>query len=308
MGYLFIALALIAGVTKGYCGKKTSGIVKVSRDAVFLNTVRMLICIIFGFLFCLILGNKISDFSISNKTLLISLVSGIANAFFVVLWLLLTKSNAYMLVEVFLTMSVFVPTILCRFIYNESIVVFQWIGLVLLVVASFLMCLYNLSLKKSFSIKSLLLLILCGASNGFASFSQKWFTKSIENGVVAVFNFYSYIFSFIVLLIYFIFYQIISNKYNEEKGFTFVKKFNVSSYLYIFIMAVCLFLHSFFSTSATNYLDAVQIYPIMQGGSLVLSLLMSRIVFKEKINKYCILGIILAFVALIFINVFPSVF
>ena len=49
MGYLFLAAALAMGVTKGSCGKKTSGLVKETADALRMNTLRMLFCILFGF-------------------------------------------------------------------------------------------------------------------------------------------------------------------------------------------------------------------------------------------------------------------
>ena len=34
MGYLFLAIALFAGATKGYCGKMTSGYVNEYKDAI----------------------------------------------------------------------------------------------------------------------------------------------------------------------------------------------------------------------------------------------------------------------------------
>ena len=39
MGYLFLALALAAGITKGYCGKKTSFAIK-SNSHVYLSDLR----------------------------------------------------------------------------------------------------------------------------------------------------------------------------------------------------------------------------------------------------------------------------
>ena len=49
MGYLFLVLALASGLTKGFCGKKVSGFVKESRDAMLANFLRMTICIAIGF-------------------------------------------------------------------------------------------------------------------------------------------------------------------------------------------------------------------------------------------------------------------
>lgn len=54
MGYLFLLIALFAGVTKGYCGKKTSGYTTGFRDAISANSIRMLLCTAIGFVLILI--------------------------------------------------------------------------------------------------------------------------------------------------------------------------------------------------------------------------------------------------------------
>ena len=46
MGYLFLAISLLAGITKGYCGKKTSGYVNGYSGAMLANFVRMFFCIV----------------------------------------------------------------------------------------------------------------------------------------------------------------------------------------------------------------------------------------------------------------------
>ena len=55
MGYLFLALSLLCGATKGFCGKKTSGFVREYKDAMFANFIRMLFCIAIGFALLLLL-------------------------------------------------------------------------------------------------------------------------------------------------------------------------------------------------------------------------------------------------------------
>ena len=71
---------------------------------------------------------------------------------------------------------------------------------------------------------------------------------------------------------------------------------------YVTVMSLCLFLHSLFSTMAAGYLTSSQLYPLMQGGSLVLSMLMSAVCFGEKINIRCVIGIGITFAALLCIN------
>ena len=73
---------------------------------------------------------------------------------------------------------------------------------------------------------------------------------------------------------------------------------------YVAIMSVCLFANSFFKTLAANYLTAAKLYPLNQGMSLVIASVMATVLFKEKMTVKCIIGMILAFSALILINLF----
>jgi drug/metabolite transporter (DMT)-like permease len=205
-----------------------------------------------------------------------------------------------MMVEVFLLLGVIVPIVLCRILFAEAIGVWQMIGIAMLLVAVFIMCTYNKSIKGSLSPAALALLLLCGLSNGIADFSQKLFVRTRPEGSAAAFNFYTYVFAAVVLLIaYAVFRQI-----DKKGGLQPRKPIDVINpiWIYVLIMAVCLFANSFFKTRAAHYLDAVQLYPLNQGCSVVLSLLMSAVIFKEKVNAKCILGICLSFVSLLLIN------
>jgi hypothetical protein len=113
MGYLFLTVALAAGITKGYCGKKTSFAVKSNSDSMIMNVLRMVLCIVIGFLL-LLAQNGLSSLAQSRQALLIAALSGVASAVFVVSWLLSVKVGAYMMVEVFLLLGVTVPIVLCR--------------------------------------------------------------------------------------------------------------------------------------------------------------------------------------------------
>ena len=300
MGYLFLSIALAAGITKGYCGKKTSFAISSNSDSMIMNVLRMCICIVIGFLL-IVVQNDIGSLRVDGFMMLVTALSGVASAAFVVSWLLSVRTGAYMMVEVFLLLGVIVPIVLCKVLFAEAIGVWQIAGIVLLLVAVFIMCTYNSSVKGRISISSFALLLLCGLANGFADFSQKLFVRSRPNGSVAAFNFYTYVFAAVTLVIAYIVFRE-ADKKGENKPrapFAVIKPI----WIYVLVMAICLFANSFFKTRAAHYLDAVQLYPLNQGSSVVLSLLMSAIVFKEKVNARCIVGICLSFVALLMINI-----
>lgn len=71
---------------------------------------------------------------------------------------------------------------------------------------------------------------------------------------------------------------------------------------YVLVMALCLFANSYFKVLASGYLTATELFPLNQGAAIVLSTLMSATLFKEKITVRCVIGLVLAFAALLIIN------
>ena len=299
MGYLFLAVALAAGITKGYCGKKTSFAIITNSDSMIMNVLRMMLCVIIGFVLMLA-QNQLSSLAQSGQALLIAALSGVSSAIFVVSWLLSVRIGAYMMVEVFLLLGVTVPIVLCRIFFAEEIAPWQIAGIAVLLVAVYIMTTYNSSIKGKMSPAAIGLLLLCGLSNGIGDFSQKLFVKTVPEGSVAAFNFYTYVFAAIVLAVAYLVFRSVDKKSGAEPRPPF--KVIKPIWYFVLIMAVCLFANSFFKTLAAQELDAVVLYPLNQGCAVVLSLLMSSIIFKEKINAKCIVGICLSFVALIMIN------
>ena len=176
MGYLFVTAALTAGAVKGYCGKRTSGFMNKTSDAVFINMIRMFFCISIGFAVIAFQGN-ISLIAADAKTIAISFASGIMTAFFVISWLISVKQSAYMMLDVFLMLGVIVTIICSFFAFGEPIRINQWIGFAVLIIAVGLMCSYNNKIKAKLTPRSVFLLAVCGISNGLADFSQKAFVK-----------------------------------------------------------------------------------------------------------------------------------
>ena len=298
MGYLYLLLALAFGLTKAYCGKRTSGAATCFYNAILINFVRMCLCIAVGLLFVFMDG--ISSLACTSpKLLLISLLSGISVACFTVSWLLAVRTNAYMIVEVFVMGGVAVPLILCRILYREAIGWVQIIGLLLLLVAVYCMCTYRHKEKVSLSLPNFLLKLLCAISTGISDFSQKLYVKEIANASISVFNLYTYIFASIFLV-----GLCIGLKPKGTDNTQPSPRVLKPIFLYVVIMAACLFLNAYFKTLSAKHLDAVLLYPLNQGCAVVLSLVMSVVLFKEKTTAKGIIGIALSVVAVILINMF----
>lgn len=296
MGYFFLALSLISGTVKGYCGKKTSNYTKEYKSAVFASCIRMLLCMAIGIV-CVFVGGNAKYLMLHADALFISALSGISTAVFVVSWLISVKKSAYMMLDIFLTSGIVIPLVLCNIFFGETVTFIQWAGFAVVMIGVFIMGSYNNGLKEKINAKSLLILILCGASNGIADFSQKLFIRKTQEIPIVVFNFYTYVFSSIVL---FVLYFICQNRTQEcvQK-----QKDIYKMYIYIFVMSICLFAYSYFKTSAAVFLDAAKLYPLSQGGALILSSIMSSLLLGEKITVKSFIGTFFAFVGLLAINV-----
>ncbi len=310
MGYLFLAIALLCGAIKGYCGKKTSGMMKRPSDSFIISLVRMIFCIGIGIITVLL--DKDASLALPLPALLVSLAAGVTSAVFVITWILSVRTGAYMMVDVFLTAGVIIPIVSCSLMYGEEITLIQIIGCALILVAVFIMCSYNNSLKAKITLPSLLLLLLCGAANGCTDLLQKVYMHD-RVGTVSVFSFYTYVSATVTLAVCVIGIKVFEKlkeskaiKLGEtvEKSTATYQKLDFKHLLpYIAVMAACLFFNSFCKTLAADSLDAIVISPISQVGGMLLSSLMAVIFFKEKLNKKGILGIVVALAAMLLINI-----
>jgi len=299
MGYLFLAAALLTGAAKGYCGKKTSGSLNTYSDAMLSNLVRMVLCVFIGFAL-LVLQGKATLLATDSRALAIMLLSGVSTSTFVVSWVISVKRGAFMMLDVFLFLGILVPMLLCGWFYNEPVRPTQWLGFAILCVAAWLMCSYNASIKGKMNLRDGLLLVLCGLSNGLCDFSQKSFRFYYPQGDASVFNFYTYLFSVLVLLACFLLFS----KKERTDGTAPRSPAQVLRPIiwYIVIMSACLFFNSFFKLQAANYLTAPQLYPLERGGGIILATFMSSVFFQEKITPRCIVGLVIAFAALLIMN------
>ena len=299
MAYLFLALVLLSGATKGYCGKKTSGYVKTVQDSFRQNLLRMTLCVAISALLLLLRGN-ISALAVTPAALLPALCGGICTVGFVVFWQLTVRKNAYMMVDVFLTLGTIVTVLACRLFFGDAIRPIQWLFMAMLVVASFVMSSYNNSLNGRMSPTALVLLLACGLCNGLVDFSQKWFTHAFPNDDAAAFSFYTYVFAVLTLSVV----LLLTGRHNQSAEDEKHASLPGNVIAYIVVMAICLFANSYFKTLAGALMNPALLYPVCQGGALILSLIMCRIFFKEKITVKCLIGIALAGGAMICLNIF----
>lgn len=296
IGYLFIALAMVGGTAKAYCGKRTSGLIRTTTDAVYMNTVRMALCIVVGFAIALWQTGSLSSFALPTVGMAISVLSGVCQAGFVLFWLLSVKTGAYVMVEVFILLGTILPIIVCQICFDETTRPLQWVGYLVLLCAVFLLCSYNNTIKTKLNAKSYALLFAAGITNGLSDLSQKLFTRLQPMESKAVYSFYTFLFAAMVLGI--VLFSLRGHGNGAENTVTRNRKL----YFYIGVMAAGLFVYNYFKTCAAEIVPAAEMYPLMQGISLVITIVMAALLFGERITWKSALGIALTFAALCMMN------
>lgn len=287
MGYVFIVLTVIMNVVKGFFSKKVSLTTDELTDNINISLIRSALCAICGALFVFEIM-----FEMPVKGLAICAVSGIFLALTYTFLLIALKTDAYMFAST-ANNSGFIVAVVCGVLFfGEQLTLFNFFAVVFIIAAIMLMAKYQTELKKkpTFNDIAILLgLLLCA---GLSSVSQKWFTREFPNITANLFTYYSFVFSTLFLLLIRFFFK---GKKPIKAQMSSLKPILPL----IFIMSVVLYAATFFQTKAARLLDAVVLYPLLNGLSLIAGSLMAWIAFKEKPDRYSIIGVILVFIAMV---------
>lgn len=301
MGYLFLAIAVFFGVAKGFFGKKTGNFVENTSISVFLSMIRLAFCVAFGILMLIpqFIQNGAEILKINGEVLFNSVISGVSNAAILVIWLLVIRQGALVLIDIFGLIGALVPLVYSNIFFDEPLKANHLIGFVLLGFSVWLLCSYNNSVKPKITFKLASLLGIFALACGTGDLTQKIFVMQTGGKVsTSVFNFYTYLFACSVLAIIYIFIKLKSFSLKKEKA-TRIEK---TVFIYVMLMAVCLYLNLLFKTVSANYMNATNIYPLYQGALMISNCFAAALFFKEKINYKSICGIFIGVSALCIIN------
>ncbi len=295
IGYLYLTLALIAGLTKGLFGKKVSRDVITLKDGFTVNTIRTVFCALVGFLVAIIQVG-INGFYLSVPSLIVCLASSIFMAMFSMSWLYAYKSEAYVFLNIFTMLGSVVTALLGWAIYGDKIRTGQIAGFILLFVAVYIISLYNKNIKGKMSKRAIFTLLIGGVGVALSDFMQKVFVKQ-NLGEPSVFTFYTYFLMIIPQII-----ALVLFKFNKStpKNPTLCNKRHI---LIFFVISSALYLNVIMKTMAVGYIPSTRLYPTLQGANLIASALCASLFFKEKITAKSIIGISIALVAVIVMNI-----
>lgn len=314
MLYVVLLCALACITIKGYSGKKVSCNIKNSKDPYVFSLIRMVFCILIGLGF-VVVENSARFLLPELKMILICVLSGAANAAFLVFWMIAVRKNSMVTVDVGLTLGSLIPSVLCLLIFKEAFSVSKMIGFAFILLATFILSSSN-SNKREKSFVGMALVAIAAIGDGMASFSQQLYKHfytaegSRVGSVVypkTIFHLYTYVFTALILLTVIICYSIIEAKKRtkSKQNVTYERSLTAKIVLHIFIMAACLFAANYLQTVATTdyKMPSQMMYPIVRGGTLVTVNIVAMAFFGEKITKRSVSGTLVALVGIVIMSV-----
>ena len=145
----------------------------------------------------------------------------------------------------------------------------------------------------------LLVLIIGCLGASLSDFLQKVYVKEIGKSS-ACFNFYTYAFGTVAVLALFLIFSL--PKSGARISPALLGRDNVFGYLGI---SLFLYMNSIFKTMAVSEgLTAAEIFPVLNGANLICSAIIASLLFKERITKKSVIGMTVAFVGVVLINLF----
>lgn len=225
---------------------------------------------------------------ISNINLNITMLAIITGFLYFITFIIYQKSikkYGASLTGVFGRLGIFLPLILSLIFWKEYPTFFQTIGIFGAIISIFITN-YTPNIHPLKNIKLLLILLLI--FGGLGDFANKLFQK---------YGNVTYKESFLSIL--FLSALIFSLVYSYKK----VKKIEKKDVLLGFAVGVPNLFSSFFLILALNNLKASLVFPLFSIGSLLMIILLSSIIFKEKLQNKDYVALILTTISLIFLNI-----
>ena len=291
MEVVIIGIVLLLKGVQGYFSKKLSGYL--------VDRLTYLSYLIYGLFVSAALAGGLAllqgeSLRIDAATLGFSILCGISMAICMVTNLIALKDGAVVLVQVFSMAGILIPCILGTFLFAESVSILQFAGVAILLLSTCLLMQYSSGLYGKTTAKGILLLILVLVSNGTTMLAQKMFAFYIPDGNVSMFSFLSFGIPALALLPF----QVLTAKKEKRK----VQMLPGKVLLIGGILAVTLLFVSQLSTVVSATLPSVLVFPVVNGGGLILSSIIAAVFYREKLTLRSIAGLALGLAALMIIN------
>ena len=289
MGTVYIIMILLMRVIQNYFTKRSSALFPDSiigrvKYMAWLFAMSSLLAMV-----SLVTGGGIEHFD--WITVGMATLSGITLVVAQLCMFLAMQSGTMVITSAFTTAGLIVPCVFGVLLFGETMTAWQWCGVAVFIVASFLLSASAKDQNNKFSGKTVLLLLGTLLANGGTMLCQKALTYINPTGSVTLFSFCS----FAVPAVAFALYLMVA----ASKGIT--ETLNRKIYMPIVLLAVALFLINQMVTEATKYVPSAILFTVPNGGNNVIAALLAALLFKEKMTVKSTIGLFLSIVSLVLV-------
>ena len=267
-------------------------------------------CNIFAFnaLVCLIwvvilfiIGGGIGSMSVT--TLLYGILYGITIALFLLFKMSALGNGPVSITSLIGCCSLIIPTLCGLIVWEESFNILQIFGLIFLFVALYL-CVdpkSNVKISKKWIFLCIAFFLCAGANGTIMKAYNKTDVNSEINSMMIITSFTAFI---VFALIY-----LSTGLYRVKRGQSFIVAENMTaikrSAIFIILCGIVSCGYQRLNMFLTGVLSALIFFPVFNGMVIILSCLSGRILFKEKLSKKQLTGIIVGMFSIMLIgNVF----
>lgn len=225
-------------------------------------------------------------------------LSGVAILLSTACTLLAMKNGTVSLVTLFSMAGLIVPCLANQLFFGRPMSLMQWVGILLFLLAAYLLVASSKRIFGAFSLKALLLLVVALLSEGFTMLLQQLFAEHSSKPNIALFTFISF---FAVTLLMLPVSIIVSSA--EKKGSS-PKPTSRRLIFPVIAAAASVWAISILVTYAVALSSPVVVFSLSAGGGMLISALIGWLCFKERLTAAGYAGILLGIVAMIFIKAF----
>lgn len=197
------------------------------------------------------------------------------------------------------TLFLMLGGMICPFIYGvffleEKASVWRWIALVLLVISMFVVVhKEGVENKKVNKVKFYFFCICTFFSNGLVSIMSKMHQVMPNNSGTNDFLIVSYLTLFLINICIFGYMYLKKKRKKETEEIAITKEKWIYGLILMFSYAIISGIAFFIQVNSAIHLPATVLYPIVTGGTIIVTAIFGRLLFKEKISKFNLVGLVL---------------
>ena len=223
--------------------------------------------------------------------------------------LMALKSCSLIICQMFSVGSLCIPCIVGIFLFDEPMSIWQWLGILLFMVAMYFMIRPDNSKKASvtqgkLSLKTILLLVVLLVAGGGTMVMQKAFGILIPDGNVTTYSFLMFacnsLFMYVVYAIMVMKRHITSGEHRQESaGSVRLPKLLLVCGAFL---AFAVFVINFLVTTMGRSVPSALLFSVSNAISIAMTLIVGALYYKERISFFNTVGILLCVASIAIIN------